>query len=217
MHSSTISASRRARDSIRACCFTGRTKLPCPVTMRNCVASLSRLEPEMSSASLGAGTRQNSMVDSSSSRDRALPGCRYSPKWLGLVIYTGTGVTKTERADSDSTTTTRQCRGIGSSDHAANASLPPRTGSSTSPGPFSGMETVSRPILPSRLSSAPTDTFTGFRILTPVPVYHQSLTVHSVGPPGRHPDGQRARLDRDRERLAGGDDLAVHLAGEHDR
>src|ERR1700728_2405880 len=67
MHSSVISASRRASDSIRARCFTGRTKLPWPVTMRNCVASERRLEPEMSSASLGAGTCQNNMVDSFSS------------------------------------------------------------------------------------------------------------------------------------------------------
>ena len=62
MHSSVISASRRARDSTRARCLTGMTKLPCPVTIRNCVASLCRLEPEMSSASFGAGTCQNSMT-----------------------------------------------------------------------------------------------------------------------------------------------------------
>ncbi len=35
MHSSTISASRRARDRTRAFCLTGSTKVPCPVTMRN--------------------------------------------------------------------------------------------------------------------------------------------------------------------------------------
>jgi hypothetical protein len=59
-----------------------------------------------------------------------------------------------------STTTTRLCRAIGSSsDQAAYASVPPRTGSSTSPGPPAGMETVTRPTLPRRLSSASTDTF----------------------------------------------------------
>ena len=52
----------------------------------------------------------------------------------------------------DSTTTMRRCRGIGSSDQAAKASVPPRTGSSTSPGPSAGMETVTRPTLPIRLS-----------------------------------------------------------------
>ena len=41
----------------------------------------------------------------------------------------------TERAEVPSTTRTRVCFGIGSSDHAANASVPPRTGRSTSPGP----------------------------------------------------------------------------------
>ena len=62
------------------------------------------------------------------------------------------GVTNTERADRASTTTTRVCRAIGSSDQAANASVPPRTGNSTSPGPLAGMETVTRPTLPIRLS-----------------------------------------------------------------
>lgn len=70
----------------------------------------------------------------------------------------GNGVTNTERADMHSTTTTRLCLGIGSSDHAANASVPPRTGRSTSPGPSAGMETVTRPIVPSRLRSGPADT-----------------------------------------------------------
>jgi len=51
-----------------------------------------------------------------------------------------------------STTTIRQCRGIGSSDQAANASLPPRTGRRTSPGPSAGIETVTRPTVPSRVS-----------------------------------------------------------------
>lgn len=57
-----------------------------------------------------------------------------------------------------STTTIRLCRGIGSSDQAANASVPPRTGSRTSPGPPTGMETVTRPIDPSRFCSASADT-----------------------------------------------------------
>src|SRR6266702_5921481 len=69
----------------------------------------------------------------------------------------GNGVTNTERADMHSTTTTRLCLGIGSSDHAANASVPPRTGRSTSPGPSAGMETVTRPTVPSRLRSGPAD------------------------------------------------------------
>lgn len=58
-----------------------------------------------------------------------------------------------------STTTMRRCRRIGSSDQAANASLPPRTGSNTSPGPSAGMETVTRPTLPRMLSSPSADTF----------------------------------------------------------
>jgi hypothetical protein len=45
-------------ESTRAFCFTGVTKQPCPVTMRNCVASLCRFEPEISRASFGAGTCQ---------------------------------------------------------------------------------------------------------------------------------------------------------------
>lgn len=49
-----------------------------------------------------------------------------------------------------STTTIRLCLRIGSSDHAANDSDPPRTDSSTSPGPLAGMDTVTRPIEPSR-------------------------------------------------------------------
>ncbi len=57
----------------------------------------------------------------------------------------------TERADMHSTTTIRLCRGIGSSDQAANASVPPRTGSSTSPGPPAGMDTVTRPMVPRTL------------------------------------------------------------------
>jgi hypothetical protein len=59
-------------------------------------------------------------------------------------------VTKTERADMHSTTATLLCLGTGSSDQAANASVPPRTGSSTSPGPCAGMETVTLPMLPTR-------------------------------------------------------------------
>src|ERR1017187_10048743 len=69
------------------------------------------------------------------------------------------GVTKTERADRMSTTTMRLCRAISSSDQAAKASVPPRTGSSTSPGPLAGMDTVTRPTLPIRLSWASADTF----------------------------------------------------------
>ena len=66
MHSSWISASRRASDSSRAFCLTGMTKHPCPVTIRNGVPCALLLEPEMSSASLGAGTCQNNMVGCSS-------------------------------------------------------------------------------------------------------------------------------------------------------
>ncbi len=72
MHSSTISASRRASESTRAFCFTGTTKLPCPVTMRNCVPS-----SEISSASFGAGTCQKSMA--------------VSPRAVFLVVTAGTG------------------------------------------------------------------------------------------------------------------------------
>ena len=60
-HSSKSSASRRASDRSRAFCLMGRTNEPCPVTMRNCVAPSLCLEPEMSSASSGAGTCQNSI------------------------------------------------------------------------------------------------------------------------------------------------------------
>ena len=52
------------------------------------------------------------------------------------------GVTNTERPDRASTTTTRRCRAMGSSDRAAKDSVPPRTGNSTSPGPLAGMDTV---------------------------------------------------------------------------
>lgn len=58
------------------------------------------------------------------------------------------GVTNTERPDRASTTTTRRCRAMGSSDKAAKASVPPRTGSITSPGAPAGMDTVTRPTLP---------------------------------------------------------------------
>src|SRR5215472_9851767 len=57
-----------------------------------------------------------------------------------------------------STTRTRLWRGTGSSDQAANASVPPRTGSRTSPGPLAGIETVTRPTFPRRVSSAPPGT-----------------------------------------------------------
>src|SRR5205085_5379439 len=62
--SSTISASRNAKARIRAFCLTGRTKLPCPVTMRNCVSCAWRFEPEINRASFGAGTCQKNMGDS---------------------------------------------------------------------------------------------------------------------------------------------------------
>jgi hypothetical protein len=62
-----------------------------------------------------------------------------------------------------STTTTRRCRAMGSSDQAANASVPPRTGTSTSPGPPAGTDTVTRPTLPIRLSCPPPDTSPIFR------------------------------------------------------
>lgn len=63
--SSAISASRSASDSIRAFCLTGITKLPCPVTIRNWVSWACRLDPEISNASLGAGTCQNNITGSS--------------------------------------------------------------------------------------------------------------------------------------------------------
>src|SRR5882757_8901416 len=47
-------------------------------------------------------------------------------------------------------TMTRVCLAIGSSAHAANASVPPRTASRTSPGPLSGIGTVTRPTTPMR-------------------------------------------------------------------
>src|SRR6202042_3927910 len=72
----------------------------------------------------------------------------------------GGWVASTDRADSASTTRTREWRAMGSSDHAANASLPPRTGSSTSPGPLAGIDTVTRPTVPIRLSAAPPLAFT---------------------------------------------------------
>ena len=53
---------------MRAFCFTGTTKQPCPVTMRNCVASFPRFEPEISSASFGAGTCQKNMTGFPSGR-----------------------------------------------------------------------------------------------------------------------------------------------------
>src|SRR5881275_2622877 len=58
--SSTSSDSRRASDNARAFCLMGMTNAPCPVTIRNCVAPSLCLEPEISSASSGAGTCQNS-------------------------------------------------------------------------------------------------------------------------------------------------------------
>src|SRR5262249_24383804 len=98
--------------------------------------------------------------------------------------YCGKGVTNTERADRDSTTTTRLCRATGSSDQAAKASVPPRTGSSTSPGPPAGMETVTRPTLPIRLSCAPAETasisghrLSGFRAGTSIHLA-RGLTCH---------------------------------------
>src|ERR1700722_984558 len=51
-------------------------------------------------------------------------------------------------------TSTRVSLAIGSSDHAANASVPPRTGTSTSPGPVLGIGTVTRPTAPTTLCSA---------------------------------------------------------------
>src|SRR3954451_8896196 len=58
--SSTSSDSRRASDSARAFCLMGMTNAPCPVTIRNCVAPSLCLDPEISSASSGAGTCQKS-------------------------------------------------------------------------------------------------------------------------------------------------------------
>src|SRR5215472_13917479 len=61
-----------------------------------------------------------------------------------------------------STTTTRVCLATGWSDQAANASDPPRTGRRTSPGPCSGIETVTRPTLPSSSSPSRGGTWAGF-------------------------------------------------------
>ena len=61
MQSSAISASCSESERKRAFCFMGRTKQPCPVTIRNWVSCSLRREPEMSRASLGAGTCQNSI------------------------------------------------------------------------------------------------------------------------------------------------------------
>src|SRR5258708_2753166 len=68
MQSSTISASCKARESSRALCLIGITKLPWPVTMRNWVSCRRCFEPEIRSASLGAGMRQNNMGISRSDR-----------------------------------------------------------------------------------------------------------------------------------------------------
>src|ERR1700730_4323892 len=67
MQSSTISAACNASESIRAFCLIGITKLPWPVTIRNCVSWLRRFEPEIRSASFGAGTCQKSMGNSTRS------------------------------------------------------------------------------------------------------------------------------------------------------
>jgi hypothetical protein len=70
----------------------------------------------------------------------------------------------TDRADVDSMTRTRVCFSTGWSDQAANASVPPRTGTSTSPGPSTGIGTVTRPIAPTTLSPASADMSDRFSI-----------------------------------------------------
>src|SRR3954454_16845945 len=59
-HGSMISDSLSASDSTRAFCLIGMTNAPWPVTIRNCDASLC-LDPDIRSASSGAGTCQKSM------------------------------------------------------------------------------------------------------------------------------------------------------------
>ena len=131
-----------------------------PLLDRHDEASVPGDDPELRRVLVPLGTRN----------EQRLVRGRYVPEQHGDLPFPGfagvfgvgrgrlrsvLGVTSTDRADSASTTTTLECRGIGSSDHAANASLPPRTSSSTSPGPFAGMDTVTRPIAPIRLSAAP--------------------------------------------------------------
>lgn len=121
--SSVISASRSARESMRAFCFTGSTKLPCPVTIRNWVSSVCPLEPEMSIASLGAGTCQKNMgrllpydtasvgyATASAPRTRS---CTQLPR-----SQDGRRSTITPRAETVSTTTTRASLSIDVADHA---------------------------------------------------------------------------------------------------
>ena len=112
-----ISDSCSDKERSRAFCLIGNTKQPCPVTIRNCVSWARRLDPEIKSASLGAGTCQNNME---------LP-----PE---LALNHARAVTETVLPERISTTTTRVYFAIDSSAHAVKASVPPRTGSTTSPG-----------------------------------------------------------------------------------
>lgn len=112
--SSVISASRSARESMRAFCFTGSTKLPCPVTIRNWVSRVCPLEPEMSIASLGAGTCQKNM-------GRLLPYVTASVVCATVPTFPaqdGRRSTITPRAETVSTTTTRASLSIDVADHA---------------------------------------------------------------------------------------------------
>src|ERR1700728_5178903 len=104
MQSSEISDSRRDKERKRAFCLIGRTKHPWPVTIRNWVSCDLRREPEMRSASLGAGTCQKNMMGPPGSDGQAI------------------GVTVTVRPDRQSTSTTFAFLLIGSSGHASQAS-----------------------------------------------------------------------------------------------
>ena len=118
---------------------------PGPLLDRHDEAAVAGHNPELGVLPpvLGAGDQER------------LVGRRYVPEeHMRLpVAHQDRNVTKTERADMHSTTATLLCLGTGSSDQAANASVPPRTGSSTSPGPCAGMETVILPMVPTRSCS----------------------------------------------------------------
>ena len=136
-----ISGSKRQKDGTQFRIVTGHGSFVVPVKQKARVLSLALREAEIVEECI---------------TNQGIVWCRNAPeKHDGLssaLGYCGNGVTNTERAEMDSTTTMRRCRGIGSSDQAAKASEPPRTGSNTSPGPSAGMDTVTRPTLPIRLS-----------------------------------------------------------------
>lgn len=123
--SSVISASRSASESMRAFCFTGSTKLPCPVTIRNWVSSACPLEPDMSIASLGAGTCQKNigrlLPYVTARRTYVTARRRYLTARRSDVVASaqdGSRSTITPRAETESTTTTRTSLSIDVVDHA---------------------------------------------------------------------------------------------------